>query len=113
MAVDADTKKYLEEVKKGKPRKFAMVCKGVRILSLFVYKVGSEEMYKKKAREEGKGTFYSGIITGKGSNITFQLKSEDYKKPPGRELILKDFLSSKAGMQCKPKYELVETLPRL
>ena len=38
MAVDADTKKYLDEVKKGKARRFVMICKGVKILSLVVYK---------------------------------------------------------------------------
>ena len=31
MAVDADTKKCLEEAKKGKPRRFVMICKGVKI----------------------------------------------------------------------------------
>ena len=37
--MDAETLKYLDEVKKGKPRRFAMLCKGEKIVSLFEYKV--------------------------------------------------------------------------
>ena len=45
--MDSETKKFLEEVKKGKPRKFVMICKGMKILSLIVYKKGVVETYRK------------------------------------------------------------------
>jgi hypothetical protein len=112
MAVDADTKKYLEEVKKGKPRRFVMICKGVKILSMIVFKKGTVEKYKKQAKEEGKGQFYHGVVDGKGMDISFKLcRSDGYEKPPGKELILKDFLKSQADMKFKPAYELVDELP--
>lgn len=114
MPADDDTKKFLEEVKKGKPRRFVMICKGVKILSLIVYKKGTVEKYKKQAKEEGKGQFYHGVVDGKGVNVTFKLAlSDGYDKPPGKELILKDFLSTETGIKFKPTYEIVESLPEL
>lgn len=114
MALDADSIAYLEDVKKGKPRRFVMICKGVRIVSLVVYKKGTVERYKKQAKEEGKGQFYHGVVDGKGLNIAFKLCREDgYEKPPGKELILKDFLSTEAGIRFKPTYELVDVLPEV
>ena len=59
---------FLEDVKKGKPRKFAMICKGTSVVSLVVYKKGSIESRKKEAKESGKGLFYFGVVDGKGKN---------------------------------------------
>ncbi|MCP4042720.1 MAG: hypothetical protein GY731_12325, partial [Gammaproteobacteria bacterium] len=93
MAVDQDTKKYLEEVRKGKPRKFVMICKGNKILSLVVYKRGSTQKYKKQAKEEGAGQFYYGVISGKGPNITFNMNSLDgFEKPATKNIVLKNYL---------------------
>jgi len=112
MPVDTDTKKFLEDVRKGKPRRFVIICKGIKIPSMFVYRKGTVESYKKKAKDEGKGQFYHGVVTGKGENIVFNPRRDDgYEKPPGKELILKDFLKSEAGLKFKPVYEIVETLP--
>ncbi len=112
MAVDADTKKYLEEVKKGKPRRFVMICKGVKILSMIVFKKGTVEKYKKQAKQEGKGQFYHGVVDGKGVAISFKLcRSDGFDKPPGKDLVLKDFLKTEADMKFKPVYELVDELP--
>jgi len=111
---DPDTKKFLEDVKTGKPRRFVMIGKGIKIISLIVYKKGTVEAYKKKAKEEGTGHFYHGVVGGKGQNIIFYLSTEDgFEKPPGKELILKDHLASKIGMKCKPTYEIVEQLPEV
>jgi cellobiose-specific phosphotransferase system component IIA len=112
MSLDADSIDYLDDVKKGKPRRFVMICKGVQIKSLVVYKKGSVERYKKQAKEEGTGQFYHGVIDGKGVDIAFKLcRSDGYEKPPGKELILKDYLNTQAGMRFKPVYEIVDTLP--
>ena len=59
MAVDSDTKKFLEEVKKGKPRKFVMICKGIKILSMVVYKKGTVEKYKKRGKKGWQGAILS------------------------------------------------------
>ena len=114
MSLDADTIGCLEDVKKGKLRRFVMICKGVQIKSLVVYKKGSVERYKKQAKEEGKGQFYHGVIDGKGVDIAFKLcRADGYEKPPGKELILKDFLNTEADMKFKPVYEIVDVLPEL
>ena len=112
MAVDTDTKKYLDEVKKGKQRRFVMICKGVKILSLIVYKKGPLESYKKQAKKEGKGQFYHGVVEGKGVNISFKLaRSDGFDDPPGKEVVLKDFLATEAEMKFKPSYEIVDEPP--
>jgi hypothetical protein len=114
MPLDSDTKSYLEEVKKGKPRRFAMVTKGEKIVSLILYKKGSLERYKKEAKEEGKGQFYHGVIDGKGQNISFKLcRADGFDEPPGSEVKLRQFLKDEAGMQFKPAYEIVDSLPKL
>ena len=64
-SVSNDSKAYLEEVKKGKSRKFAMICKGTEVISLVVYKKGGVEKRKKEAKESGKGQFYFGTVGGK------------------------------------------------
>ncbi len=112
--MDTESKKFLEEVKKGKARKFVMICKGVKILSMFVYKKGTVEKYKKQAKQEGKGQFYHGVVNGKGLEIAFNLSSSDgFDKPPGKELILKDFLKTEADMKFKPSYQIVTDLPEV
>lgn len=112
MPVDADTKKFLEEVKKGKPRRFAMVCKGTNILSLVVYKKGSLEKYRKQAKEAGNGQFYFGVVTGKGMDITFNLASSDgFDSAPGRDTVLREFLKTEADLKCQPGYAIVNQLP--
>ena len=67
MTVDPDTLRCLDDVKKGKPRNFVMLCKGVKIVSLIVYKKGTEEKYKKEAKKDGKGQFFAGVVAGKGT----------------------------------------------
>ena len=114
MALDADSKKFLDEVKKGKPRRFAMVMKGEKIVSLVVYKKGSLEKYKKQAKDEGKGQFFHGVIDGKGQGIVFKLCREDgFEQAPGKDVKLKAYLKEVAGMQFKPTYEIVDVLPSL
>lgn len=97
MALDGDSTKFLDEVKKGKPRRFAMVMKGEKIVSLVVYKKGSLEKYKKLAKEEGKGQFYHGVIGGKGQNIVFNLcRADGFEAPPGKDIKLKQYLNAEA-----------------
>ena len=110
MALDEDSQKYLEEAKKGKPRKFAMLCKGVSIVGLKVYKKGTEEKYKKELKKEATGQFYSGVITGKGQKLVFQLLQDECEKPPTKDITLKEYLSDEAEMKFKPTFELVASL---
>ena len=110
MAVDADTNKHLEEVRKGKPRKFVMICKGVKILSLIVYKKGTVESLKR-----GQGSRPWPVRSRRdyrqGPEDFLPIgESDGYENPPSKELILKDFLNSNTDMKFKPVYEIVEKL---
>jgi hypothetical protein len=110
MALDEDSQKYLEEAKKGKSRKFAILCKGVTIVGMKVYKKGTEAKYKKELKKEGTGKFYYGVITGKGQNLVFQLPKDEFDKAPTKDVTLKAFLGDEAEMKFKPTYELVAGL---
>lgn len=110
--IDDDSIEMLGDAKKGKARNFVMICKGVRILKLSVFKKGQVNAKVQAAKKEGfTGNSYWGVVTGKGNNLRFELSSEEgFDKPPGKELILKDFLKSKADFKCDPEYVIVKEL---
>jgi hypothetical protein len=104
-----ESKGYLEDVKKGKPRKFAMICKGTSVVSLVVYKKGGVEKRKKEAKESGKGQFYFGTVSGKGIDIRFVLaRSDGFDSAPVKTTILKSYLADEADIKCKPIFEIVD-----
>ena len=113
MSLDADSMKYMEDVKRGKLRRFVMIMKGEKILTLIVYKKGSVEKYKKEAKEDkGAGQFYHGVIEGKGMNIVFNLCIQDgFTEVPGKDVKLKIFLSEETGIKFRPTYAIVAELP--
>ncbi|XZE32939.1 hypothetical protein SH501x_003706 [Pirellulaceae bacterium SH501] len=112
MAVDDGTLKCLDEAKKGKPRRFVMISKGAKILSLILYKKGSIEKYKKQAKDEAKGSFYFGVVDGGGAELRFNLSSIDgFTDTPVKDQVLKAFLSEEADFTCKPSFVLVSELP--
>lgn len=111
-AMSPDSIAYLEEVKKGKPRKFAMICKGTNIVSLVVYKKGNVEKRKKEAKESGKGQFYFGIVDGRGQDIRFVLaRADGFDSAPVKSTVLKSFLDEVANLKCKPYFEIVDVAP--
>lgn len=104
-----DTLDNLEQVKKGKPRKFIMICKGTSVISLVVYKKGSVDKFKKEAKEAGKGQIYAGVVDGRGVDIHFKLSKAEYgDKQPVKPLVLKSFLEEKADIKCKPAIDMVD-----
>lgn len=106
--VDKDSREELDEVRKGKPRKFVMVVKGTTIVSLVVYKKGGVEKYKKQAKESGTGQVYFGVVDGRGLDITFKLAIADgFEKEPLKAPVLKAFLEEKAEFKAKPTFEIV------
>lgn len=111
IGLDDDSVSELEQAKKGKPRMFVMLCKGVKILKMFVFRKGQPSTYVQQAKKEGfKGAVYSGVVKGQGQDLTFELaKAEGYDSPPGKELVLKDFLKAH-GVKCDPTYAIVDAL---
>ena len=109
--IDDDSRDQLDQVRKGKPRKFVMICKGTSIISLVVYKKGNVEKYKKQAKEVGTGQIYFGVIEGRGPDITFKLSTEDgFDKAPVKTPVLKAFLEEEANYKSKPLIEIVASL---
>lgn len=110
MAVSDETKDFLEQVKKGKPRKFVLLTKGAKIVNLILFKKGAPSKFVKEAKEEGAGVPCFGVATGKGMDITFQLAIDDgFDKAPVKDLVLKNYLEEEAGFKCKPLIEVVQS----
>lgn len=109
--LDDDSLNALEQVKKGKPRRFVLLCKGAKLLSLVVYKKGSLANFKKQAKEQGTGELIHGVVGGKGQNIVFQLAAADgFTAEPTTPVKLKEFVNAASGDNFKPKWELVAEL---
>lgn len=109
---DPETLKMLDQVKKGKPRKFVMICKGQTIVSIVLFKKGSVEKYRKQAKSEGSGQFYHGVVEGKGANLNFKLAREDgYDKQPTKTQLLKKYLNDSQDFKFKPMFEIVDSAP--
>ena len=105
-AISDETKEMLEEhVKKGKPRKFFLICKGATINTLEVFKKGPFGPKIMKAKKDGfKGEVTYGIVTGQGKELYFQLagnqavaeimKVDSFcEKPPTKRAKLREFLA--------------------
>jgi hypothetical protein len=107
-----ETKAMLDQVKKGKTRKFVMLTKGTSIVSLVLYKKGAPTKYIKEAKESGKGTPCFGVLEGGGLELIVKLAASDgFKDAPVKDLVLKKYLEDEAGFKCKPRFEIVEALP--
>jgi len=107
-----ETKAMLDQVKKGKTRKFVMLTKGTSIVSLVLYKKGAPTKYIKEAKESGKGTPCFGVLEGGGLELVVKLAATDgFKDAPVKDLVLKKYLEDEAGFKCKPRFEIVEALP--
>lgn len=110
-----DTVKFLEDVKKGKPRFFLLVCKGPKVKYLKVKKKPIKNNEITEAKKLGyKGDAYIGVLTGKGMELVFNLAvSDGYDSEPVKEKILKDFMEEHAEFKCKPSFAIVATPPEI
>lgn len=110
-----DTVKFLEDVKKGKPRFFLLVCKGPKVKYLKVKKKPIKNNEITEAKKLGyKGDSYIGVLNGKGMDLVFNLAvSDGYQAEPVKEKILKDFLEEHAELKCKPSFAIVATPPEI
>lgn len=107
--LNEESRKYLEDVRKGKPRKFVMICKGKDIVSMVIYKKGAVKSQVVRAKETGKGAVYFGVVDGKGVNINFRLaRADNFEEAPGKTIVLKQFLNDQTGDKFKPVYEIVD-----
>ena len=102
-----ESKKLLNKASKGRPVEFVMICKGVRIIALVLFRYGKPtKPFIEEARKIGRGDVYAGVIHGTGKSLVFSLDSNEYSSPPGRELILKDFLFLNTQERWMVSYDL-------
>jgi hypothetical protein len=120
-AIDDDSKFMLEEhVKKGKPRKFILICKGASIKTLVVFKKGPYGVKINQAKKSGfRGDVYCGVISGKGANINLQLpgnasvsdamgtEGNVYDSEPCKVAKLRDFFVEEARLKVHPEFTIV------
>ena len=113
MALDSDSVETLQKVKRGTPAKFVMLTKGIRLVNLVVYRRGSIETAKKRAKEAGTGEISFGVVEGGGANVSFKLALADgFDKPPTKDLTLKAYLAE-SNLDFKPTIEIVDQLPNV
>src|SRR5262245_53152944 len=111
MPLDTDSLEVLEKVKRGTPARFVVITKGIKLVSLVVYRKGSLDSAKRKAKESGNGEISFGVVEGQGANLSFKLaKADGFEKPPTPDLSLKAFLNE-SKFDCKPTIEIIEALP--
>ncbi len=123
-AISSEAKEMLEgQVKKGKDRKFILICKGAAIKTLIVFKKGPFGPKIVKAKKEGfRGQAVCGVISGKGVHLTFHMpgtsevsdamKTEGnvYHDEPCKLAKLRQFFKEEGGMQFKPEFQIVTRL---
>lgn len=110
--VDEESKQFLLEVKKGKPRKFVIIKEGVQIDRLYVFKKGPYQRFIRQAKQEGvRGEAFWGVVRGDGLDIHFELSRADgFDHPPGPNIRLKEFLKEHTGFKFDPDYVIVDSL---
>jgi hypothetical protein len=110
--IDDESVKFLQDVKKGKARKFVMIKEGVQIDRLYIFKKGPFDRFVRKAKQEGvRGEAFWGVVRGDGLDIHFELSRADgFENPPGKAIRLKEFLKEETSFKFEPDYVIVETL---
>jgi hypothetical protein len=121
-AINDETKEMIEgHVKKGKARKFFLICKGANISTLEVFKKGPYGPRIMKAKKDGfKGEVTYGVVTGAGKELYFQLAGNEAvaeamkvdsfaEKPPTKRAKLRDFLNEN-GLNFKCNYYIITSL---
>jgi hypothetical protein len=112
LPIDAESIEQLDQVRKGKPRKFVLLCKGASIVGAAVYRKGTVEKFTKQLKKVGTGQIYFGVVAGRGMDLTFQLaRSDGFDKEPVKTLVLKGFLQEHAQLKCKPLFVIVDVAP--
>src|SRR5262245_14282237 len=106
------------DVKKGKVRKFILICKGSQIKKLIVFKKGPYNTRIQQAKKDGfRGDAICGIVTGSGVSVTFQMAGnkevagamsvdQPVDGEPTKTSKLKEFLSEN-DLTRKPEYEII------
>jgi hypothetical protein len=110
--IDDESIKFLQDVKKGKPRKFVMIKEGVQIDKMYIFKKGPFDRYVRTAKQEGvRGEAFWGVVRGDGVDIQFELSRADgFENPPGPAIRLKEFLKEETSFKFEPNYVIVDVL---
>jgi hypothetical protein len=92
-----------------KPRKFALVARGVEPLKLFVQKKPLKMCELKAAKSElGGKQIIQGICQGDGGKeIVFQVEG---REPRIRPTTFRKFIIERCGLALAPRFEVVEEL---
>ncbi len=109
---DADFDKELIEglrQAKTKPRNFAIIVKGAKVLKLIVKKKPIKPAEVQEAKTEVKGTgYYQGVCQGEGgAEMVFSLVGEE---PSVKATQFKELIAEQTGLTIKPRFAVVTEL---
>lgn len=109
MADPADKDLYngLKAAKK-KPRNFAIILKGAKVLHLIVQKKPIKVGELQAAKVEfGGNAILRGICQGDGAEMVFQMVGEPGSEPPIKNAQFKEIVAEKTDLKIKPRFEMV------
>lgn len=108
--IDENSKKLLEQVKKGKDHKFVLIIKGSSVKKLVIFKKGSFSAQVQQVKKDGyKGNSYWGEALCRGSTVAFQMtRADGFDRPPGKEMLLKKFIVEESQLKIVPAYVIVD-----
>lgn len=100
----------LGDARKGKKRRFAILVKGTTICDVILAKKGLGAGVVATAKKEAKAkAVIDGIVTGKGTDLTFY--STD--KFGIKTAVLKSWLKDEVGVTVKPEFQTVADLKQI
>ena len=105
--LDEELEKGLRQAKK-KPRNFAAICKGTKLLKLIVKKkpIKQPEIMAAKSEVQGNATV-TGICIGDGdSEIAFRVEGEELSIKIQQ---MREYISDQTKLAIKPRFEFIQS----
>ena len=105
--LDEELASGLRQARK-KPRNFAIIAKGPKILKMFVQKKPLKAGELQKAKGEYKGNvIIRGVCIGDGPEMVFQVADEE---PAIKTAIFRAFITEQTELKMKPRWQVVAQL---
>lgn len=115
MPLSSDSVKALDNVKKsGTPCRFVLISKGPAVVSVVVYRKGTDDARILEAKKVGTGDVACGVVDGQGPGLSFKLlRADGFEEPPVKKSALNDFLNAENKLNLKANIEIVDVLPEV
>ncbi len=106
--LDEELEKGLRQAKK-KPRNFAAICKGTKLLKLIVKKkpIKQPEIMAAKSEVQGNAIITGVCVGDGGAGMVFQVEGDE---PSIKIPQMREYITEQTGLAIKPRFEVVQAL---